>query len=127
MSSLEMQRAEPDTAEREAFAGEVADVLNKAAPALLTGVGHQCGLFDTMAGLPPSTGADIAKAANLDERYVREWLGGMVVGGFVDHEPERQTYTQRAPRSTSVTSRRRVERPQPQPQPAVLSPQCSAL
>jgi hypothetical protein len=32
-----------------------------------------------MAELPPSTSEEIARAAALDERYVREWLGGMVV------------------------------------------------
>jgi 2-polyprenyl-3-methyl-5-hydroxy-6-metoxy-1,4-benzoquinol methylase len=92
MSSFDTQQAALDPAKQEAFAGEVADVLNKGALALLTSVGHQCGLFDALAALPPSTSADIAKAADLDERYVREWLGGMVVGGFVEYEPERHTY-----------------------------------
>lgn len=86
------QRTAPDPTGREAFAGEVVDVLNKGALALLTSVGHQTGLFDTLAGLPPSTSTDIAKYADLDERYVREWLGGMVVGGFVVYEPEGETY-----------------------------------
>ncbi|POG44943.1 transcriptional regulator [Streptomyces sp. ZL-24] len=81
-----------DTAKQEAFAGEVLDVLNKSALALLTSAGHQCGLFDTLAALPPSTSAEIAEAAALNERYVREWLGGMVVGGFVGYDPERHTY-----------------------------------
>ncbi|MEU6284571.1 methyltransferase domain-containing protein [Streptomyces sp. NPDC047028] len=92
MSTLDAHQVPLDPARQEAFAGEVADVLNKAALALLASVGHQCGLFDALAALPPSTSADIAKAADLDERYVREWLGGMVVGGFVEYEPEQQTY-----------------------------------
>ena len=29
----------------------------------------------------PATSAEIATAAGLDERYVREWLAGMTVGG----------------------------------------------
>ena len=41
----------------------------------MTSIGHQTGLFDTMAGLPPSTSEQIAEAAGLHERYVREWLG----------------------------------------------------
>lgn len=92
MSTLDTHQAPLDPARQEAFAGEVADVLNKAALALLASVGHQCDLFDTLAVLPPSTSADIAKAADLDERYVREWLGGMVVGGFLEYEPAQQTY-----------------------------------
>ncbi|GAA4932374.1 class I SAM-dependent methyltransferase [Streptomyces coeruleoprunus] len=78
--------------EREEFAGRVVDVLNGAALALLTSVGHRTGLFDTMSGLPPATSAEIAKAAGLDERYVREWLGGMVVGGFVTYDPAGAAY-----------------------------------
>ncbi|MGW1752462.1 methyltransferase domain-containing protein [Streptomyces sp. NPDC002092] len=104
MSTLGTQQAPLDPARQEAFAGEVADVLNKAALALLTSVGHQCGLFDTLAALPPSTSADIAKAADLDERYVREWLGGMVVGGFVEYEPQGRTYFLPPEHAVSLTT-----------------------
>jgi hypothetical protein len=62
--------------------------LNEAAVALMTSVGHRTGLFDAMAGLAPSTSGEIAAAAGLDERYVREWLGAMVTGGIVEHDPE---------------------------------------
>jgi hypothetical protein len=44
----------------------------RGALALLNSVGHQDGPFDTPAGLPPPTGGEIAAAAGLDERYVRE-------------------------------------------------------
>ena len=45
-----------------------------------------------MSTLPPSTSDDVAKAAHLDERYVREWLGGMVVGGILEyHHMARRT------------------------------------
>ncbi|CCK24701.1 hypothetical protein BN159_0322 [Streptomyces davaonensis JCM 4913] len=60
-----------DTAKQEAFASEVLDVLNKSALALLTSAGHQCGLFDTLATLPPSTSAEIAEAAGMNERLLR--------------------------------------------------------
>ncbi|WP_232247300.1 class I SAM-dependent methyltransferase [Kitasatospora azatica] len=42
--------------------------------------------------MAPATSAEIARSAGLDERYVREWLGAMVVGGFVDYQPEQATY-----------------------------------
>ena len=41
----------------QAFAGKMVGVLNDAGLALMTSIGHQAGLFDTMAGLPPSTSA----------------------------------------------------------------------
>ncbi|MBC9725311.1 methyltransferase domain-containing protein [Streptomyces sp. TRM68367] len=104
MSSPGTQQTPLDPARQEAFAGEVTDVLNKAALALLTSVGHQCGLFDTLAALPPSTSAGLAKAADLDERYVREWLGGMVVGGFVVYDPDERTYRLPPEHAASLTS-----------------------
>ena len=45
-----------------------------------------------MAELPPATSAGVASASGLDERYVREWLGAMVVGGVVLYDPETDLY-----------------------------------
>ncbi|WP_236788918.1 class I SAM-dependent methyltransferase [Amycolatopsis sp. GM8] len=93
-----------DQSRQEAFAGLMADVLNKAALALLISVGQQAGLFDTMSTLPPSTSDEIAKAARLDERYVREWLGGMVVGGILEYEPGSATYSLPPEHAASLTT-----------------------
>ena len=81
-----------DQAKAEEFAERMVGVLNEAAIALMTSIGHRTGLFDAMAGLPPSTSEQIASAAGLNERYVREWLGAMVVGKIVEHDPENETY-----------------------------------
>jgi SAM-dependent methyltransferase len=94
----------PDPTRQEAFAGLMVDMLNKGALALLASVGHQTGLFDTMSTLQPSTSDDIAKAAHLDERYVREWLGGMVVGGMLEYEPDGATYTLPPEHAASLTT-----------------------
>ncbi|TDE99168.1 methyltransferase domain-containing protein [Occultella glacieicola] len=45
-----------------------------------------------MATLPPSTSQQIADAAGLDERYVREWLGGLSAAGIVRYDPARVTF-----------------------------------
>jgi hypothetical protein len=58
-------------------------------------IGHQTGLYDTMATLAPSTSGQIATAAGLDERYVREWLGAMVTGRVVDHAMHDDFFSQR--------------------------------
>jgi 2-polyprenyl-3-methyl-5-hydroxy-6-metoxy-1,4-benzoquinol methylase len=70
---------------------------------LLVSLGHRSGLFDTLAGLPPTDSAGIAAAAGLDERYVREWLGGMVAGGVVEHDPESGTYRLPSERAAFLT------------------------
>jgi len=81
-----------DQSKVEAFSGKMVSVLNDASIALMTSIGHKVELFDTMAGMEPATSAAIAKAAGLNERYVREWLGAMVTGGIVDYDPDLRTY-----------------------------------
>lgn len=81
-----------DAAAAEAFAGRMLAALNGAAVALMASLGHRTGLFDMMAALPPGTSHDIAAAAGLNERYVREWLGAMVTGGVVAHDAAADTY-----------------------------------
>ncbi|HEV6953765.1 MAG TPA: class I SAM-dependent methyltransferase [Promicromonospora sp.] len=75
--------------------GRLLQVLDDGATAILTGIGHDTGLFDTLAGLPPATSSQVADAAGLDERYVREWLGGVVSAGFVAYDPAAGTYALR--------------------------------
>ena len=82
----------PEAAAAQQFAGRMLGVLNDAAVALLTSTGHQTGLLATMAGLPAATSTQIADAGGLDERYVREWLGGMTAAGVLRHDPGTGTY-----------------------------------
>lgn len=86
----------PDTPEASApdvaaaatdFAGRCVGIMNQAAIALLTSVGHQTGLFELLAAHPGATSHRLAEAGGLQERYVREWLGGMVTAGFVRYDP----------------------------------------
>jgi ubiquinone/menaquinone biosynthesis C-methylase UbiE len=71
----------------EAFAGRMVEVLNDASLALMISIGHQVGLFDAMTSREPASSLEIADAARLNERYVREWLGAMVTGRIVDYDP----------------------------------------
>ncbi|WP_231510465.1 class I SAM-dependent methyltransferase [Fischerella sp. PCC 9605] len=82
-----------DQTKAEAFADRMLDILNSGAIALMTSIGHRTGLFDTLAKLPPSTSQQIADAAGLNERYVREWLGVMVTGRFVEYDPVTGSYS----------------------------------
>lgn len=76
----------------EAFSESLIDVLNKSAIALAISLGHRTRLFDVMATLPASTSEQIADAAGLNERYVREWLGAMVTGRVVNYDAETGSY-----------------------------------
>ena len=88
-----MTTQELDAAATAAFGEQIRTVMNNAFTALAVSIGHQTGLFDTMATLPPATSEQIAAAAGLNERYVREWLGAMVVGRVVRYDPAERTYT----------------------------------
>lgn len=81
-----------DQAKAEAFAGRFIGAVNGASIIALTSVGSKAGLFEAISGMAPSTSSEIAEAAGLQERYVREWLGGMVVGGVVEYDPTSQKY-----------------------------------
>jgi 2-polyprenyl-3-methyl-5-hydroxy-6-metoxy-1,4-benzoquinol methylase len=81
-----------DTRRADAFGERMTGILNGAALALMTSIGHRTGLFDVMAGMPPADSGKIAAQAGLSERYVREWLGAMVTGGVVEYDPGQRTY-----------------------------------
>ncbi len=81
-----------DQSQVDDFGQKMIGVLNHAAIALMASIGHQTGLFDAMANLPASTSRQIAEAAGLNERYVREWLGAMVVGRVVKYDPLEGTF-----------------------------------
>jgi 2-polyprenyl-3-methyl-5-hydroxy-6-metoxy-1,4-benzoquinol methylase len=79
-------------ARAEKFAEQMLGIINNAALALMASIGHRTGLFDVMSKLPASTSAGIAEAANLNERYVREWLGAMTTGRVVEYDETSKTY-----------------------------------
>ncbi|HYY66828.1 MAG TPA: hypothetical protein VE572_00625 [Nitrososphaeraceae archaeon] len=82
-----------DQSKAEAFAGRMLDILNSSTLGLMISIGHQTHLFDVLSKLPePSTSAEIAKVANLNERYVRGWLGAMVTGKIVEYDPATSKY-----------------------------------
>jgi SAM-dependent methyltransferase len=87
-----MSAPQLDESKAKAFAERLLGDLRGGAVTLMASVGHRTGLFDTMAALEPATSEQIADAAGLNERYVREWLGAMVVGGIVSYDPQRRSY-----------------------------------
>lgn len=92
-----------DQAKAEAFAGQMIGIATGGLLSLMTSVGHRTRLFDTMASLPPSTSQQIAEATNLNERYVREWLGAMVTGGIVEYDPASKSYRLPPEHAASLT------------------------
>ncbi len=96
METLNEERAE-------AFATKMLGVLDGASLALLISVGHQTGLLEGLARIGTATSEEVAREAVLDERYVRELLGGLVVGEVVEYDPTSRTYTLPAEHASFMT------------------------
>ncbi len=92
-----------DERKTEAFAERMLDLLNGGALTLMISVGHRTGLFDVMAQMPPATSGEIAGEADLNERYVREWLGAMVTGGIVEYDVDGKLYRLPPEHAASLT------------------------
>jgi ubiquinone/menaquinone biosynthesis C-methylase UbiE len=81
-----------DKAAVDTFAERTLQIINDAALALMMSIGHRTRLFDTMSTRPDWTSAELASAAALSERYVREWLGAMVTGAIVTFDSRTGRY-----------------------------------
>jgi SAM-dependent methyltransferase len=73
-----------DPVRAEAFEGRFFEALNHGGLLLMSALGHRTGLFDAMASGASGTSEEIARAAGLHERYVREWLAAMASAGVVE-------------------------------------------
>ena len=98
-----MTTMELDKAKAEAFGGQMVGILNHGLLAFMTSIGHRTGLFDRMSEMAPSTSQQIADAASLNERYVREWLGSMVTGRIIEYDPANGTYRLPPEHAASLT------------------------
>jgi len=67
------------------FADHLVGTLTGGALTMLISVGYRVGLFEA-ASPGPATSAVLAARAGLRERYVKEWLGAMVTGGFFGYD-----------------------------------------
>lgn len=65
------------------FAENMFGTLNQVGLGIMISVGHRTGLFDAMQGMGWTDSKRLAEKANLQERYVREWLGAMATGHVV--------------------------------------------
>jgi 2-polyprenyl-3-methyl-5-hydroxy-6-metoxy-1,4-benzoquinol methylase len=87
---LTHQTIDPESVD--SFAERLLGLFNGGALSLMISIGHRTGLFDTMTDLDPATSDEIAAAAGLDERYVREWLAALVSGRIISFDPTTRRY-----------------------------------
>ena len=77
-----------DTGKVEAFVGKVLNDCSATFVTTLAAFGDRLGLFKSLVTSGPATSAEVAARAGIDERYAREWLGGMTTS-ILTHDPGR--------------------------------------
>src|SRR5438874_3419300 len=75
-----------DAARQEEFVGKVVEQISGTMTTLLAAIGDRLGLFKNLAEQGPATSAELASRTKLNERYLREWLGGMATAGYLDYD-----------------------------------------
>ncbi|QTF93497.1 methyltransferase domain-containing protein [Halomonas sp. BM-2019] len=81
-----------DASRAAAFEARFVQALNEGAMLQLISLAHRSGLLAQLADGEPVTSGELATKVHLDERYVREWLGGATVAALVEHDPQAMTY-----------------------------------
>jgi SAM-dependent methyltransferase len=76
-----------DASKQEAFIGKALGDASGALTCILAGIGDRLGLFKDLASSGPSTCAELASRKGIQERYAREWLGGMASAGYLEYDP----------------------------------------
>jgi 2-polyprenyl-3-methyl-5-hydroxy-6-metoxy-1,4-benzoquinol methylase len=56
-------------------------------------IGDRLGLYRALLAVMPATSSEVAAAAGVGERYVREWLRGQAAGGYVTYDPETERFS----------------------------------
>ena len=87
-----MAEQDYDKSKAEEFASKMFQFLNGGMLSLMISIGYKTNLFDIISQLEPSTSQEIAQAAKLDGRYVREWLGAMVTGNIIKYDTSTEKY-----------------------------------
>jgi 2-polyprenyl-3-methyl-5-hydroxy-6-metoxy-1,4-benzoquinol methylase len=60
--------------------------------AALIRIGDKLGLYKALAKSGPQTPAQLAKATNTSERYIREWLSEQAAGGYITYDAKKGTF-----------------------------------
>jgi 2-polyprenyl-3-methyl-5-hydroxy-6-metoxy-1,4-benzoquinol methylase len=82
-----------DEGKLEQFLGQAVTDMGAAMNGVLVMLGGELGLWKAMNGAGPMTAADLAQRSGVRERYVREWLSAQAASGYVEYDPDADTFT----------------------------------
>ena len=84
---------EVDEAKLEEFLGQAVTDIGAAMNGALVMIGGDLGLWKAMDDAGPLTPAELAERTGVAERYVREWLAAQAASGYVEYDPDAETFT----------------------------------
>lgn len=87
-----LQPAILDSAKLDALVARAVGDLSAGYGGVMVSLGNRLGLYKAMAGAGPLSSRELAGRAGCAERYVREWLGSQVAGGYVAYHAISDTY-----------------------------------
>src|SRR3981189_945558 len=93
-----------DQAKQEAFVNKVLGYTSATMTTILASIGDRLGLFKDLATKGPGTSAEVARRTGTNERYVHEWLGGMVAAGYVEYDPATSRFTLPAEHAAAIAT-----------------------
>ena len=82
-----------DDAKLHQFIGQMLSDLGGAASVALVRIGDALGLYKTLHQRGPMTVADLAAAAKVNERYLREWLSQQAASNYLSYDSATQKFT----------------------------------
>jgi hypothetical protein len=105
---MEVPMATPQTtidqAKQEAFVHKVLGDTSATMTTLLASIGDRLGLFKDLAVNGPATSAEVAKRTGTNERYVREWLGGMTTAKYLQYDAPTHRFSLPAEHAAAVAA-----------------------
>jgi len=93
-----------DQAKQEAFVHKVLGDTSATMTTLLASIGDRLGLFKDLAVNGPATSAEVAKRTGTNERYVREWLGGMTSAKYLEYDAPTHRFSLPAEHAAAVAA-----------------------
>jgi 2-polyprenyl-3-methyl-5-hydroxy-6-metoxy-1,4-benzoquinol methylase len=85
-------KASFDEGKLNAFIGQMLSDLGGAASVAMVRMGDRLGLYKTLHANGPMTSDALAKATNVAERYLREWLSHQAASNYLAYDPNTQTF-----------------------------------
>jgi 2-polyprenyl-3-methyl-5-hydroxy-6-metoxy-1,4-benzoquinol methylase len=82
-----------DEAKLEQFMGQAVTDMGAAMNGVLVMIGGQLGLWEAMRDAGPLTPAELSERSGVSERYCREWLSAQAASGYVECDPDANTFT----------------------------------